>query len=111
MLGCYLLACSDISAVINLSIGQFGSYQWVDKIEMLKSKADRAIDKAGDLIRDSRYEVPEFRHSKGVVKPHPKVIGNNPIKGGKGAIRDFQRSVQKTENILNKRMPNPFSKN
>jgi hypothetical protein len=110
ILGCYLIACSDTSAVINLAVDQFGSYQWVDKIEMLKSKADPAIDKAGDLIRDSRYEIVELRQSKGVVKPHPKVFGYNPFKQVGGAVADVQRGVQRMENAANKPIPNPFSK-
>jgi len=102
LLGCYLIACSDTSAVINLAIDEFGSDQWVDKIEMLKAKADPAIEKAGDLIRDSRYEIRELRHSKGVVKPHPKVFGYNPIDRVKGLANSFGSTSQNIENVINR---------
>jgi hypothetical protein len=106
LLGCYLIACSDTSAVINLAIDEFGSYQWVDKIELLKSKANPAIEKASNLIRDSRYEIIELRRSKGVVVPHPQVIGYNPITALKGAVAGANRGLQQVENRIN----NPFIK-
>ena len=109
LLGCYLIACSDTSAVINLAIDEFGSYQWVDKIEMLKSKADPAIAKAGDLIRASRYEIRELRQSKGVVVPHPKVIGHSPIAHAQGLASSFASMGQKLGNKVNVPMPSrPF---
>ena len=109
LLGCYLIACSDTSSVINLAIDEFGSYQWVDKIEMLKSKADPAIQKAGDLIRASRYEIRDLRQSKGVVVPHPKVTGHSPIAHAQGLAASFSSMGQKLGNKVNVPMPSrPF---
>jgi len=101
LLGCYLIACSETSAVLNLMADEFGGDQWVDKIELLKAKADPAIAKASELIRASRYEIIEFRQSKGVVVPHPKTFGYNPFKHAGAAIADVQRSVQRVEDRLN----------
>jgi hypothetical protein len=69
LLGCYVLACSTTSAVIAMSVHQYGRPGWLVDTEVMKKKADPLIDKAGELIRGGRYEIPELSHFKGVVSP------------------------------------------
>jgi hypothetical protein len=69
LLGCYVLACSTTSAVIAMSVHQYGKPGWLVETEVMKRKADPLIDKAGELIRAGRYEIPELSHFKGVVPP------------------------------------------
>jgi hypothetical protein len=69
LLGCYVLACSTTSAVIAMSVHQYGGAGWQVDAEVMKRKADPLIEKAGELIRGGRYEIPELSHFKGVVPP------------------------------------------
>lgn len=69
ILGCYVLACSTTSAIIAMSVHQYGRPGWMVDTEEMKKKADPLIDKSGDLIRNARYEFPELSHFKGIVPP------------------------------------------
>lgn len=70
LLGCYVLACSTTSAIIAMSVHQYGRPGWLVDTEVMKRKADPLIEKAGELIRNGRYEIPELSHFKGVVPPN-----------------------------------------
>ena len=66
-LGCYVIACSTDSAVIAMSVHQYGKAGWMVDAKRMKEKAAPVMEKAGDLIRSARYEIPELSHTKGVV--------------------------------------------
>jgi hypothetical protein len=69
LLGAYIVACSDTSAVINMAVCDYGKPGWRFDVEGMKVKADPVITKAGSLIRASRYEIVSLRGNKGVVQP------------------------------------------
>lgn len=69
LLGCYVLACSSTSAIIAMAVNSYGRPGWMCDTEVMKKKADPLIDKAGALVRNSRYEIPELSHFKGIVPP------------------------------------------
>lgn len=72
LLGCYLLRCSSSSAVVNMAIGNYAKPGWkidVAGIEVMKRKAEPLIDKAGELIRNARYEIPQFAYHAGIAPP------------------------------------------
>jgi len=72
LLGCYLLRCSDASAVVNMAIGDYAKPGWrinTTEIESMKKKAEPLIIKAGELIRAARYEIPQFAYHAGIAPP------------------------------------------
>lgn len=69
LLGAYLVACSDTSAVINMAVCEYGKPGWKFDLERMKTKADPVIQKASALIRASRYEIVSLRGNKGVIQP------------------------------------------
>ncbi|HZB92472.1 MAG TPA: hypothetical protein VE397_13580 [Stellaceae bacterium] len=78
LLGCYLLRCSSSSAVVNMAIGDYAKPGWkidTEGIAALKRKAEPLIDKAGELIRNARYEIPQFAYHAGIAPP----VTWNPI--------------------------------
>jgi hypothetical protein len=64
LLAAYYLADSDTSAVIFLA-KPFGVTTFVYQTDEIRLKAQPVIDKAGELIGDAKYEIPELRYMKG----------------------------------------------
>lgn len=67
LLGCYLIANSDTSAVINMAVGDYGRAGWKFEVEAMVLKAGPAFEKARSVIRDSRYEIASMRGMKGAA--------------------------------------------
>ena len=67
LLGCYLIANSDTSAVINMAVGDYGRAGWKFEVEAMVLKARPAFEKARSAIRDSRYEIASLRGMKGAA--------------------------------------------
>jgi hypothetical protein len=67
LLGCYLIANSDTSAVINMAVGDYGRAGWMFEVEAMVAKARPAFDKARSVIQASRYEIAGMRGMKGAA--------------------------------------------
>ncbi|HVS76902.1 MAG TPA: hypothetical protein VHE11_08210 [Steroidobacteraceae bacterium] len=67
LLGCYLIANSDTSAVINMAVGDYGRAGWKFEVEAMVLKAAPAFEKARSVIRESRYEIASMSGMKGAA--------------------------------------------
>jgi hypothetical protein len=88
LLGCYLLRCSDASAIVNMAIGDYAKPGWkieTADIEVMRKKAEPLIIKAGELIRSARYEIPSFAYRVGIAPPKSRW---NPIANAKRRAYD-----------------------
>lgn len=66
ILGCYLLTCSDTSAVANMFIADIGLPGWMDKVEMMKKKQmDPMLKIANKNIVGSRLQLEGLSSDKG----------------------------------------------
>ena len=66
ILGCYLLTCSDTSAVANMFIADIGLPGWMDKIELMKKKQmDPLLKIANKNIMGSRLQLEGLSSNKG----------------------------------------------
>ncbi|MBI5385825.1 MAG: hypothetical protein HZA90_14200 [Verrucomicrobia bacterium] len=58
LLGCYMICCSTLSDLINMSVYEFGRPGWMDEVESLKrNHIDPVRQKADAFIRNSPYTV------------------------------------------------------
>ena len=64
MLGCYLLTEVETSALVNLLIGEIGGAGWMDKVEKLNKPLTELRSKAGQLIRDGRFDLQNLKTNK-----------------------------------------------
>ncbi len=80
--GCYFIACSNTSSVINFLIEDIGAPAWQRDVESLKKNhVDPLIEDARSLIADSRLQVEGLEMSKGVVKNiTPGCLGLSNVK-------------------------------
>lgn len=80
--GCYFVACSNTSSIINFLIEDIGAPGWQRDIESLKKHhVDPLIQDARSLISDSRIQVKGLEMSQGVVKDvTPGCLGMSNIK-------------------------------
>lgn len=95
LLGCYLIANSDTSAVINIAVGDYGRAGWKFEVEAMVAKAQPAFEKARAVVRDSRYEIAAMRGMKGgAVDRTAKTLG---LPTGKlsGLIADVSTRIDK----------------
>jgi hypothetical protein len=95
LLGCYLISCSDTSAVINLAVGDYGKSGWKFDVEAMWVKAQPAYNKAREVVQGSRFEIVELRGFKGTkVDRTTKHLG---IPTGKldGLIEDVSNKIDK----------------
>lgn len=68
VLGCWFIACSTSSDIINFTTENMGKVGWMLDVEVLKRKhIDPMIEYARDLIADHRMEVSGLTMSKGAV--------------------------------------------
>lgn len=66
ILGCYLLTCSDTSAVANLFVADIGLPGWMDKVETLKkTRMDPLLTIATKAIGQSRLQLENLATNKG----------------------------------------------
>jgi hypothetical protein len=70
ILGCYLIACSDSSMVLNFFVADIGLPGWMTKIEkMKKSQLDPLIKNATKAIVSSHLTLEGLKTTKGTVAP------------------------------------------
>jgi hypothetical protein len=66
LLGCYLIACSDTSNVVNFFIADMGTPGWMDKVEaMKKNQLDPLIKNANKAIVSSHLTLDGLKANKG----------------------------------------------
>lgn len=68
LLGCYLVACSDTSALVNMAVSGYGKPGWKMEVEDLVRKADPLRIKASQFMRSSHFEIPELANSAGAYR-------------------------------------------
>jgi hypothetical protein len=98
LLGCYLISCSDTSAVIDLAVGDYGKAGWKFEVEAMVKKAKPAFEKAAAVVQGSRFEIVELRGYKGTkVNRNDKTLGIIPTGKIDGFIEDVTNKIDKTE--------------
>ncbi len=93
LIGCYLIANSNTSHVINIAVGDYGKAGWKFDVEAMLIKAKPVFEKARTVIADSRYELAGMRGMKGqVVDRNAKTLG---IPTGKihGLVKDVSDKI------------------
>ena len=66
VLGCYLLTCSDPSAVANMFVADIGLPGWMDRVEAMKKKQmDPMLKIASKNIQSSRLQLEGLSSDKG----------------------------------------------
>jgi hypothetical protein len=66
LLGCYLIACSDTSMVVNFMVADMGLPGWMDKVEqMKKNQLDPLIKNANKAIVSSHLTLEGLKQNKG----------------------------------------------
>ena len=68
LLGCYLVACSDTSAIINMAVAEYGRPGWKLEIEDMATRLQPLLVKASQFLRASRFEIPELAMSAGAMR-------------------------------------------
>jgi hypothetical protein len=77
LLGCYFIAGSTTSNIINFAVGDIGATGWKLDVEvMVRQHIEPMIGYARDAISDARIEVEGLERSKAAVN---KTIGLNPV--------------------------------
>jgi len=77
VLGCYFVACSNTSNLINFIVEDIGSPGWQFDVEVLVQKhIQPMVGYARDAIDSSRLEVPGLAMSKGAVGDVNLALGN-----------------------------------
>jgi hypothetical protein len=66
LLGCYLIACSDTSMIVNFMVADMGMPGWMDKVEqMKKTQLDPLIKNANQAITTSHLTLEGLKQNKG----------------------------------------------
>jgi hypothetical protein len=66
LLGCYLIACSDTSMIVNLFLVDMGMPGWMDKVEIMKkNQLDPLIKNANKAIVSSHLTLEGLKANKG----------------------------------------------
>ena len=97
LLGCYLIASSDTSAIINMAVGDYGRAGWKFEVEAMVKNAQPVFEKARTVIHDSRFEIVGLSGMKGsVVNRTKKTLG---IPTGKldGLIQDVETKINRID--------------
>ena len=95
LLGCYLIANSDTSAVINMAVGDYGKPGWKFEVEMMVKKAQPVFEKANAVIRESRFEIAGMRGMKGGATNRNATTLGLPTGKLQGAIDDLSAKVSR----------------
>jgi hypothetical protein len=66
ILGCYFVAVQDHSTLINMAVADFGTPNFVVDAERLVTAVKPVIAKAGQLVRESRFEIAGMQNCKGI---------------------------------------------
>jgi hypothetical protein len=67
LLGCYLIANSDTSAIINMAVADYGKTNWKLEVEMMVRKAKPVFEKSRTVIAGARFECAGMKGMKGQV--------------------------------------------
>lgn len=112
ILGAYFLACSTRSTVLNFAVRGIGDAGWMDYIEDLNRQVDSVVERARELIAQSRYEIPnmpllamsadarwqQFKRDQSCVVD---AAGNRNIRSEE-TLREMYREVEKRESHFKK---------
>ena len=82
LLGCYLIANSNTSAIVNMAVGDYGRAGWKFEVEAMVKNAQPVFDKARSVIQDSRFEIVGLSKMKGSVVDRTKKTGQWYTKEG-----------------------------
>ena len=94
LLGCYFIACSNHSDIINFLIEDMGAPGWQDDVEVLmKNHVHPMIGYARGAISSSRLEVDGLQMSKGVVTDVSPGIANLKNRLKKQAMDKLKKVV------------------
>lgn len=96
LLGCYLISCSDTSAIINLAVGDYGRSGWKFDVEAMCKKAQPAVDKARQVVQGSRFEIVGLRGFKGTVTNRTTTVLGIPTGKLDGLIEDAGKKVDRS---------------
>jgi hypothetical protein len=89
LLGCYLIANSDTSAIINMAVGDYGRAGWKLEVEIMVKKAQPVFAKAREVISGSRFEIASMAQMKGQVIDRTTTTGRI-----EGAVKDISDKVK-----------------
>jgi hypothetical protein len=64
ILGCYLLTEVETSALVNILVCEIGEPGWMDKVEQYNKPLSELRTKAGQIIRDDRFELCGLKTNK-----------------------------------------------
>ncbi len=93
LLGCYLIANSDTSHVINMAVGDYGKTGWKFEVEAMLIKAKPVFEKAKSVIKGSRYEFVGMRGMKGAVVNRNASTAGIPTGKIAGMLEDAKAKV------------------
>jgi hypothetical protein len=69
LLGCYLITCSDDSALANFFVADIGLPGWMDKVEKIKKTQLGPMQAvASKAIQSSRLELVGLQSNKGMLE-------------------------------------------
>lgn len=95
LLGCYLIACSNSSHVIDIAVGDYGRAGWKFEVEAMAKKAQPVFEKARSVIQDSRYEIVGLRGTKGTVVNRNATTLGVPTGKLDGLIHDVSSRINR----------------
>jgi len=93
LLGCYLIANSNTSDVINLAVGDYGRPGWKFETEAMVLKAKPVFEKAATVIRDSRFVIPSMNGMKGSAVNRTKKTLGLPTGKLDGLVHDVSEKI------------------
>jgi hypothetical protein len=94
LLGCYLIANSNTSDIINMAVGDYGSPGWKFEVEAMVIRARPVFSKAREVIKGSRFEIRSMAGMKGsAIDRNKKTLG---VPTGKldGLVHDVSERVK-----------------
>jgi hypothetical protein len=95
LLGCYLVANSDTSSIINMAVGDYGRAGWKFEVEVMVKKAQPVFEKARSIIRGSRFEIVGMRGMKGTVADRTATTLGVPTGKLGGMITDISTKIKR----------------
>jgi hypothetical protein len=95
LLGCYLIANSNTSHVINMAVGDYGKPGWKFEVEAMVIKAQPVFEKARSVIQDSRYELAGMRGMKGTVVDRKATTLGIPTGKLAGLVQDVGNKINR----------------
>jgi hypothetical protein len=98
LVGCYLIANSDTSAVINMAVADFGRPGWKFEVEVVVKKAQPVFSKAREVIRESRFEFAGMQGMKGTVADRTATTLGIPTGKLAGLLEDVKKRINRAGN-------------